>query len=291
MAAPQNKVTAFGPDDLVAALEAEGITVLEEPGWRDRSRPYVFHPEGVMFHHTANDNTPVRTIRDGYYGLPGPLAQFYPHRFGFNVPTVSLIAWGSANHPGSGLEEVLERTKAGLAPERWAEDPDDEPKFYGNRWYWGIEAPGTLYSAWPDHQLQAIIGIGVALCKLHGWSAGRCIAHGEWTRRKKGDPDYMWRNIIDLRGEIQSRLDGSDPWPKWLVRRNLHPKVRVLRGMLYSLGYLRKTADWKQGEFFTAAVEAAVRAFQLDHGLVVDGIVGPKTRVALYAALAETERS
>lgn len=296
MAAPQNQIHKFTPADLITALQAEGLTVILEDGWEDRTRPYAFHPEGLMLHHTGHDKTPVKTIRDGWGtppgpNLPGPLAQFYPVR-GADRPTVHLIAWGSANHPGSGVEPVLERTRSDLPPVGWVSEPDDDPKFYGNRWYWGVEAPGTSGSEWDEHQLEAIVGIGVALCKLHGWPATRVVAHGEWTSRKRGDPDYMWRRqwVGGIRVEISRRL-GLSPapsWPELLRLGSRHPTVRWLRGYLYALGFLesgRRHKSWR----FDAVLDAAVRAFQLAVGLVVDGIFGPKTRAALYAAIGLTE--
>ncbi len=46
-----------------------------------------------------------------------------------------------------------------------------------------------------------------------------------------------------------------------------------VKGRLQNLGYVCDVNDVQDEEYF-----AAVREFQRDHGLVVDGIVGPKTR-------------
>jgi hypothetical protein len=52
--------------------------------------------------------------------------------------------------------------------------------------------------------------------------------------------------------------------------------VTVLQTRLVRAGYRISTDGW-----FGPATEAAVRAFQRDHGQVVDGIAGPRTQAAL----------
>ena len=54
-------------------------------------------------------------------------------------------------------------------------------------------------------------------------------------------------------------------------------QVECLEGVLAFDGYLEATAD----TVFDEAAVAAVRAFQAEHGLLVDGVVGPLTAVAL----------
>lgn len=61
--------------------------------------------------------------------------------------------------------------------------------------------------------------------------------------------------------------------------------VTVLQTYLLALGY--HCGDQGADGVFGAATRAAVRAFQQDHGLAVDGICGPKTWAALIAALGE----
>lgn len=57
-------------------------------------------------------------------------------------------------------------------------------------------------------------------------------------------------------------------------------KVRVLQQDLKTLGYnIAVDGD------FGAKTENAVKSFQRSHGLTADGIVGPKTRLALYMAI------
>ena len=65
----------------------------------------------------------------------------------------------------------------------------------------------------------------------------------------------------------------------WMMRAGGHGnRVGQLTARLGELGYL---ADADRGAAFTPAVETAVRAFQTDRGLFVDGVVGPQTLAEL----------
>lgn len=59
--------------------------------------------------------------------------------------------------------------------------------------------------------------------------------------------------------------------------------VAEIRGILAGLGVLNNT-DARTADLFDSALERAVRAFQQNRGLSVDGIVGTDTYRALYAA-------
>ncbi len=65
-----------------------------------------------------------------------------------------------------------------------------------------------------------------------------------------------------------------------LRRGSKGDEVKKLQNALNALGYDCGTADG----IFGAATEKAVRAFQADNGLAVDGIAGKATQEALYAA-------
>jgi murein L,D-transpeptidase YcbB/YkuD len=58
------------------------------------------------------------------------------------------------------------------------------------------------------------------------------------------------------------------------------PGVIALRNRLIAMGYLPRTAE----PAFDARLQAAVIAFQSDHGLLTDGVVGPGTLRALNAS-------
>ena len=112
---------------LADALRAEGVKVVEEPGWRDRGSA-TFNPKGVICHHTAGpakgDAPSLGVCINGRPGLPGPLCQIVLARSG----TAHVIASGRANHAGLGGWRGLE----------------------GNTSVFGIEAENTgLGEPWP----------------------------------------------------------------------------------------------------------------------------------------------
>ena len=71
----------------------------------------------------------------------------------------------------------------------------------------------------------------------------------------------------------------DDEYP--LQRCDAGLAVAVLKGELIAKGYLPAAANATSS--FDEHVEAAVRAFQADHGLEVDGLVGPITWAAITA--------
>jgi lysozyme len=98
---------------------------------------------------------------------------------------------------------------------------------------------------------------------------------------------------IDAPVSTQGRPYAPCPVPlPWSVtlRRSASPHdgmaVYWLQCALIGLGYLRKPADGELvGDVFNEHVEWAVKRFQAQHVESSDGIVGPKTRAAIEAAL------
>ncbi|MET9431897.1 MULTISPECIES: peptidoglycan-binding protein [unclassified Streptomyces] len=195
MAAP------LSPDRLLAALRAEGVRVVEHPGWRTRNRNHkgAWGPvHGVIVHHTVSSGSAasVALCRDGYAALPGPLCQAVIDKEG----TVHLIANGRANHAGTGDGDVLRAVRAETAPPPPADQDTD-----GNAHFYGFECVnlGDGKDPWPAAQLDAIERASAALCRAHGWSAGSVIGHKEWTRTKTDPRGFEMRT---MRSRIAARL-------------------------------------------------------------------------------------
>ncbi|RAK25404.1 peptidoglycan hydrolase-like protein with peptidoglycan-binding domain [Actinoplanes lutulentus] len=70
-----------------------------------------------------------------------------------------------------------------------------------------------------------------------------------------------------------------EPWPLLRIGDNVHP-VPSLQYHLRARGH-RVAVDG----VFGAATDAAVRAFQIESGLVVDGVAGPRTWAALVVTI------
>ncbi|MGE0716062.1 MAG: N-acetylmuramoyl-L-alanine amidase [Alphaproteobacteria bacterium] len=245
---------------LPEVLEAAGLKVAEQPGWRTRGRGEMGPIKGVICHHTAGPkagNMPsLRLITEGRADLPGPLAQLGLGRDG----TFYVVAAGRANHAGGG-------TWQGLGT--------------GNSSFIGIEAENTGMTqgpnaeSWPEVQLDAYRR-GVAAILTHvGARTIMCCGHKEYAPGRKVDPTF---DMAAFRQEVERIMTGAAPPPIVIPAADAAGRPTLRRG---ARGDLVKLAQAKLGiaadGVFGPATEAALRSFQRDKGLVPDGILGPKT--------------
>ncbi|MFD6363650.1 peptidoglycan-binding protein [Streptomyces roseolus] len=208
--------TPLSADRLLAALRAEGVTVVEHPGWRGhhRNRAGAWGPvAGVMIHHTVSTGTAhsVEMCFDGYDSLPGPLCHGVIAKDG----TVHLVSDGRANHAGGGDPSVLRAvvTEAyGDRPPAPREHQGSAGAVDGNSRFYGFECVnlGNGRDPWPAAQLDAVERVSAALCRTHGWGAKSVIGHLEWSDWKS-DPKGFAMPV--MRDRVQKRL-GAAPAPK-----------------------------------------------------------------------------
>jgi peptidoglycan hydrolase-like protein with peptidoglycan-binding domain len=208
----------------------------------------------------------LNILINGRSDLPGPLAQLGLGRDG----TYYVIAAGRANHAGRGnLNGVVN----------------------GNTNLIGIEAENTGLendSPWPEGQMDAYHR-GVAAILTHiGQGVEFCAGHKEYAlpKGRKTDPDF---DMNPFRASVAAIMNGTAPAPALIPA--VEPPAQagapagrptLRRG---ATGDLVKEIQAKVGVEsdgnFGAKTEAALRAFQRDHDLVPDGIVGPNTWAAL----------
>jgi peptidoglycan hydrolase-like protein with peptidoglycan-binding domain len=258
---------------LPAVLETAGLKVARVDGWENRGRGDVGRILGIICHHTVgprNGNMPsLRTLIQGRSDLPGPLSQLGLGRDG----TYYVIAAGRCNHAGRGNWRGLTS---------------------GNTNFIGIEAENTGGpddSPWPPVQMDAYRRGAAAILRHVGRSADFCAGHKEYALPpgRKTDPDF---EMSAFRESVAAIMNGVAPAPK-LIPAAEPPaplggapgKPTVRRG---DVGDLVKLIQQKVGTavvdgLFGGKTEAAVRAFQRQHGLVPDGIVGPKSWHVLLA--------
>lgn len=185
--------------DLASILRAEGVTVVEENGWRTYCRPGSFDPAGVMVHHTAGHKD-LAVVIAGRPDLKGPLANTWLSQQG----VAHLISAGRCNHAGSGAAVVYAEVQQNIAPSGTAAALHLTDHTDGNTRFYGIEVEnlGDGHDAYPVAQVQALVGICAALCRHHGWGWQRVIGHKEWTARKI-DPTL---DMNQLRQFVAGRL-------------------------------------------------------------------------------------
>ncbi|MFI6545207.1 peptidoglycan-binding protein [Streptomyces prunicolor] len=194
--------TPLSADALVAALRAEGVTVVEHTGWRTNNRNSKggWGPvNGVVIHHTVTSGTAgsVSLCFNGHSALPGPLCHGVIAKDG----TVHLVGNGRANHAGSGDGDVL---KAVVAQSATLPAPNQN-NTDGNVHFYGFECVnlGDGKDPWPAVQLEAMVRASAALCRAHGWNAHSVIGHKEWTNTKIDPRGFT---MADFRIRVAGRL-------------------------------------------------------------------------------------
>ncbi len=254
---------------LSEVLTNAGLKVAEVDGWKTRGRNDLGDIMGVMCHHTgvlAKGNMPTLTClvegRASPNPTPGPLANLGVGRDG----TYYIIAAGRANHAGVGSWRGVRN---------------------GNASFIGIEVENTGGAddfPWPEVQIDAVYRGTAAMLRYLGRTADFCIGHKEYALppRRKIDPNI---NMDDFRLRVSSILEGTTPVPTLIpavepaTAAGEPGRPTLRRGMM---GPLVELVQKKSGVplvdgIFGPKTEAAVREFQRVHGLVPDGIVGPKT--------------
>lgn len=205
------------PDQLVAALRAEGCRVVEVGSWRTHNRNHKgpWGPvHGVMDHHTAGGSSgAVEYCYSGSAELPGPLCHGVITKDG----TVHLISAGRSNHAGGGDPNVLAAVK-----DEWYTDRPPVPHQHqgtagavdGNPHFYGFECVnmGDGKDPWPAVQVEAMVRANAALCRAHRWTEKSVIAHREWSDYKPDPAGPGMPSMPAVRARIKERLAHVPSW-------------------------------------------------------------------------------
>lgn len=244
---------------LVKALKAEGVKVVEVDGWEDHQRDEetgkTFGPvNGALIHHTVTSGTQnsVDICWSGYASLPGPLCHGVIDKKG----VVYLISKGRANHAGGGDQDVLNAVineNYGDYPPATNVHDGSAGAMDGNDHFYGFECVnlGDGNDPWPDVQVDAMVKASAAICRFFGWTAKSVIAHKEWSDWKS-DPRGI--DMKTFRDRVQAVIDGganspSSPKPQ--------PKPKPVYAPFPGTGFFRLG---KRHPLVTEMGKALVRA-------------------------------
>lgn len=252
---------AFALSWLADVLRAEGLKVVEQPGWKEAGRGDMGTVRGILCHHTAGPlkgNAPsLKLIETGRKDLAGPLSQLVLGRDG----TWYVVAAGRCNHAGAGAWQGVTA---------------------GNSSFIGIEAEnaGTPADPWPAEQLVSYARGCAAILDHIGADAVMVAGHKEYAlpRGRKIDPSF---DMIEFREDVEA-LMARQPAPARTVA-TVDPKRAMLRkgDQGESVRILQGKLGIKADGAFGPGTDTAVKAFQAKHGLTADGLVGPATWAAL----------
>jgi N-acetylmuramoyl-L-alanine amidase/Putative peptidoglycan binding domain len=252
---------AFALTWLAEVVEGAGLKVAEQSGWRTRGHGDMGTVRGVMCHHTAgppSGNMPsLGVITNGRPGLAGPLSQLGLGRDG----TCYVVAAGRCSHAGGGNWQGITT---------------------GNSSFIGIEAENTGLSndPWPDVQMDAYRRCVAAILTRIGANASMCCGHKEYRLPigTKSDPTF---DMHAFRRHVAAIMAGTAPQPLLTPAVDANNRPTLRRGDRGDLvRAVQRLLDVDDDGIFDGRTEAAVRRFQLDRGLVPDGIIGPRTWAA-----------
>lgn len=160
----------------------------------------------------------------------------------------------------------------------------------GNTTFIGIEAENTGFTRgpkadpWPAVQMDAYRRGAAAILKKIRANAIMVCGHKEYALPpgRKIDPTF---DMDDFRLQVAAIMAGTAPLPYVIPVVDAEGRRTLRRGARGARGNLVKQVQAAMGiaanGTFDAGTEAAVRQFQRDHGLVPDGIVGPRTWATL----------
>lgn len=274
-------------------LAAAGVPFIELDGWKTNQQGYFwvkptgFHlqydgqPNGHIVHHTASraytpyvKNRVGQTKANVWMGLwNGSRLYFEEQDAGFVEPMIVLSSAGPANFSaGAGKFEVLEqyvdKDLRFLGPQK---QRDDDPKFWGNRYYWNTEVVHPGHGQ-PLHD--GVYELLVAYCEVVtnflNWSPWRTIGHYDHTRRKI-DPRFAQGapyTIADIQNQIAEQSLTEEEMPSY----------EDFRAAEFDLWTDKNIMDAFDADMFQSSNRQSFLAYWTSLPYVEDGVAKTGTR-------------
>jgi hypothetical protein len=273
---------------LADVLRNAGLVVEEMEGWKTRGRHSyggLLDVRAISCHHTAGpktgDRPSLQVVVNGRPGLEGPLAQLYLSRAG----TWVVVAAGKSNSNGQVINvDYSNAHTINVEAEAAGTGPKDAP------------------NDWPTVQFTAYAK-GVAAIAVHlKLPVSKVVGHKEiaFPKGRKIDPSF---DMTVFRALVQRYIDrmtgvtrgNPRPAPRFRLARLLRLSDRRMTGRdveavqkaLVANGIALPASRRRDGSYdgvFGPDMDQGVRRFQRRKKLADDGIVGPRTAIALGGA-------
>lgn len=211
------------------------------------------------------DNAPGNTTQKGYSDCSAAAQKAIMAATGIDIGSNTSAQINNRNKKGVVVHET-----DGFYPDESKLLPGDCLYFKGN----------------PAHPLDVghvEMYTGKNECTGHGSGTGPTVKNlktyckGRATKKRRYFMAIRW-----IKDDGSEKAPAATAAPACLKKGSKGAEVKTLQQNLLTLGY--KDCSKVDGDF-GAATEKAVKAFQRDHGLEVDGICGTNTRKAIEAAL------
>jgi len=170
---------------LADVLGAEGLDVVEFPGWQQRGHGDFGDIWGVICHHTGADEAPPEFVAIGTPTLAGPLSQVHVAQDAILTVVAAGVAW----HAGAGRYPGLSTDRAHLHTI-------------------GVYAVNTGTEGWSSTQYEALVCCCAAIVRKLGQPASHVIGNKERSAAK-WDPGAL--EMPRFRADIAERLDAGQP--------------------------------------------------------------------------------
>jgi hypothetical protein len=238
-AGAQTQETVMGdPVWLADVIRAEGVAVVEYPGWLDRGHGDFGQITHVMAHHTGGNASPRSIAEHPELGL---CSQIHLARNG----VATVVGAGEAWHAGPGSYPGI---------------PTDD----ANRVSIGIEAENNGTEGWSAAQYWAYVKVCAAICRRLGVGADRVIGHKEWAGRAQGKWDPGGIDMNAFRRDIQNQINAG-PRPAPVIPPNQIDEMQRI---------IEKSTNWlgarvgKMGAERTCGVDGKGRYAQFERGYI-----------------------
>jgi N-acetylmuramoyl-L-alanine amidase len=233
--------------------------------------PYPMDAEYITYHNTWNDATAQGEVK-------------------YMIGNNSQVSF----HYAVDDKEVVQ----GIDVNRNAWHCGDGGKGTGNRKSIGVEVCYSKSGGAKYKKAEKLANKFIAqLLHERGWGVDRVKPHQYWSGKfcpHRILADKRWNEIIaDIQAELNALKGNKKPAPApassrgYLDKGDTGAPVKKLQEMLKKAGYNVGTIDG----IFGSKTESAVKAFQKDHKLMVDGIVGNTSLQVLEALTASKPQS